>query len=73
MHSFIISTGKSVMELVLTDDGRFVRRRAEGPGFSYGGESEEFFFTWDGTRYSGFTPGWRFVSEEKNEGTQEVL
>ena len=70
MHSFIISTGKSVMELVLTDDGRFVRRRAEGPGFSYGGESEEFFFTWDGTRYSGFTPGWRFVSEEKSEGTQ---
>ena len=62
MRTFSVTTGKTSLSLVFTDDGRLLLRRAEGPGFSLSGDSEEFFFDWNGVHYSGSTPGWRFVS-----------
>lgn len=68
--TFSIDTGKTQLSFVLTDDGRFLRQEAKGPGFAFDGVCEEFFFTLNGTRLSGCTPGWRFVSEETKDGKQ---
>lgn len=70
MHTFTIATGKTTLTLCLTEDGRFVRTRLSGAGYTFAGESEEFFLTWNGAYLSGSTPGWQFAGESHSTGTQ---
>lgn len=70
MRTFTLDTGRTALTLALTDDGRFLRQSLAGPGFSPAGESEEFFFTLNGTLLSGNTPGWELVDEAACQGSQ---